>query len=255
MRARARARHAKPSNLRNVTLTTGLATVVTVPLMAQPAAAHNSGGSSSSYSASGLLRVGSTGPAVAAVQRRLDIAADGVFGRQTRAAVVAFQRSRGLTADGVVGPRTAAALCTKAASRARASAVRESTTSVRVSAARSSSTGSAIVRAAASHAGKPYRWGATGPNAFDCSGFTQYVHRQAGISIPRTSGAQAAAGRRVAKSDKRPGDLIAIYTNGRVSHVAIYAGGNSMWVARRSGTTITKQNIYTSNYSVHRFAR
>ncbi|MDP9496381.1 MAG: C40 family peptidase, partial [Actinomycetota bacterium] len=101
---------------------------------------------------------------------------------------------------------------------------------------------------------KPYIYGASGPNAFDCSGFVQYVYRQVGVSLPRTSGAQAAFARPVSKDAKRPGDLIIISTGGRVSHIAIYAGGNKMWVARRSGTTITKQTIYTSNYRVGRVA-
>ena len=58
----------------------------------------------------GSLQFGSRGPGVAAVQRALGIAADGIFGPQTRAAVKAFQRGHGLVADGVVGPRTAATL-------------------------------------------------------------------------------------------------------------------------------------------------
>ena len=58
----------------------------------------------------GVLKVGSGGPAVTALQRKLGIAADGVFGRQTRAAVRRFQRRNGLTADGIAGPQTLGAL-------------------------------------------------------------------------------------------------------------------------------------------------
>ena len=258
MRARARARHAKPSNLRNVTLTTGLATAVTVPLMAQPASAHTAGSSSSGSSshASSVLQLGSRGPAVVALQRRLDVRADGDFGPRTRAAVVAFQRRAGLAADGVVGPRTRAALAGKAVANrsSRASAVRAvNTTTRRVTTTRASSKGAAAVALAAQQRGKPYRYGATGPNSFDCSGLVQYVWGRLGVKVPRTSGAQAAFSRRVAKSDAQLGDLVIIYTGGRVTHVGIYAGNHSMWVARRSGTTITKQRIYTSNYSIGRF--
>ena len=258
---RARARHAKPSQLRTVTLTTGLATAVTVPLMAQPASAHSTGAGSSSASASSssLLRQGAQGSAVTALQRQLHITADGVFGRQTKAAVVRFQSRKGLVADGVVGPRTRAALSgsSSKATNNRASAVRQAVTAshrVSTSAVRASSTGAAAVREASRHVGKPYVYGASGPNAFDCSGFVQYVYRQVGVSLPRTSGAQAAFARSVSKDAKRPGDLIIISSGGRVSHIAIYAGDNKMWVARRSGTTITKQTIYTSNYRVGRVA-
>jgi hypothetical protein len=61
-------------------------------------------------SAAGVLKVGSRGAAVAELQRKLGIAADGVFGPQTRAAVRRFQRRRGLTVDGVAGPQTLSAL-------------------------------------------------------------------------------------------------------------------------------------------------
>lgn len=58
----------------------------------------------------GVLKVGSGGPAVTALQRKLGIAADGVFGRQTRAAVRRFQRRNGLAVDGIAGPQTLGAL-------------------------------------------------------------------------------------------------------------------------------------------------
>ena len=58
----------------------------------------------------GMLKRGARGPDVAAIQRALGIAADGAFGRQTRAAVRAFQARNGLEVDGVVGPITRAAL-------------------------------------------------------------------------------------------------------------------------------------------------
>ena len=67
-----------------------------------------------------VLRVGERGPAVAAVQRRLRIAADGVFGPATRRAVKSFQRRRGLTADGIVGPQTASALRVSLPARSQA---------------------------------------------------------------------------------------------------------------------------------------
>ena len=105
---------------------------------------------------------------------------------------------------------------------------------------------------AASHAGKPYRYGAAGPNAFDCSGFTMYVFAQLGVSLPHNSAAQYDAVRRIAKSDLQLGDLVFMRSGGRISHVGIYAGDNTMWVARRSGTTITRQTLWTSDFLVGR---
>ncbi|MFI8487034.1 C40 family peptidase [Streptomyces rubrogriseus] len=74
--------------------------------------------------------------------------------------------------------------------------------------------------------GSPYVWGATGPNAFDCSGLTQAAYRAAGISLPRTTYAQIDTGRRVARSELLPGDLVFFYSG--ISHVGIYVGNGRM---------------------------
>ncbi|PAK23293.1 hypothetical protein CJD44_29745 [Streptomyces sp. alain-838] len=74
--------------------------------------------------------------------------------------------------------------------------------------------------------GSPYVWGATGPDAFDCSGLTQAAYRAAGVSLPRTTYAQIDAGRRVARSELLPGDLVFFYSG--ISHVGIYVGDGKM---------------------------
>ncbi|MEV0170676.1 NlpC/P60 family protein [Streptomyces sp. NPDC050803] len=74
--------------------------------------------------------------------------------------------------------------------------------------------------------GSPYVWGATGPDAFDCSGLTQAAYRAAGISLPRTTYAQIDAGRRVSRSELLPGDLVFFYSG--ISHVGLYVGNGQM---------------------------
>ncbi|MBM7169678.1 C40 family peptidase [Streptomyces sp. G44] len=74
--------------------------------------------------------------------------------------------------------------------------------------------------------GSPYVWGATGPNAFDCSGLTQAAYRSAGVSLPRTTYAQIAAGKRIPRSALRPGDLVFFYSG--ISHVGMYVGNGQM---------------------------
>ncbi|CAM5504487.1 MULTISPECIES: NlpC/P60 family protein [Streptomyces] len=74
--------------------------------------------------------------------------------------------------------------------------------------------------------GSPYVWGATGPNAFDCSGLTQAAYRAAGVSLPRTTYSQIGAGRRVARSELLPGDLVFFYSG--ISHVGLYIGNGQM---------------------------
>ncbi|MGW2747535.1 NlpC/P60 family protein [Streptomyces sp. NPDC001450] len=74
--------------------------------------------------------------------------------------------------------------------------------------------------------GSPYVWGATGPDAFDCSGLVQAAYRSAGVSLPRTTYTQINAGRRVSRSELQPGDLVFFYSG--ISHVGIYIGNGQM---------------------------
>ncbi len=78
--------------------------------------------------------------------------------------------------------------------------------------------------------GHRYVWGAVGPNTFDCSGFTSYIYRKQGISIPRTAFAQFQSGSKVDRSELKSGDLVFFDTQkhmtGRVNHVGIYIGNN-----------------------------
>ncbi|MER5519157.1 NlpC/P60 family protein [Streptomyces sp. NPDC002763] len=90
----------------------------------------------------------------------------------------------------------------------------------------SDSRAAAAVAYAYSKLGSPYVWGATGPNAFDCSGLAQAAYRSAGVSIPRTTYAQINAGRRVSRSELQPGDLVFFYSG--ISHVGIYIGNGQM---------------------------
>jgi hypothetical protein len=78
----------------------------------------------------------------------------------------------------------------------------------RPAAAASGSPAATAIRYALAQLGKPYRWGAEGPNSFDCSGLVQSAYRAAGINLPRVSRQQYGAGRLVPLSALRPGDLL-----------------------------------------------
>lgn len=92
--------------------------------------------------------------------------------------------------------------------------------------------------------GKPYVWGATGPNSFDCSGLTQKAAAAAGITLPRTSGEQRNAGLPVPLAQIAPGDLVTFTYNdgggnpGPGNHVALYAGGGTVIEAARTGIPV-----------------
>lgn len=108
-----------------------------------------------------------------------------------------------------------------------------------------------VLVVAKSKRGAPYRYGAAGPRAFDCSGYTSWVYRRSGRSIPRTAHAQYAALKKISRNRARAGDLV--FFGGRYkTHVGIYAGGNRMWHAPSSGRSVTLAKIYTSRVA---FAR
>lgn len=105
---------------------------------------------------------------------------------------------------------------------------------------------SRLISVAKSKLGCRYVWGATGPNTFDCSGFTQWSYKQIGINIPRVSGDQGKAGTYVAKSNLQPGDLI--FFKSPISHVGMYIGNGEMIHAPSTGDVIKIVNINSSYY-------
>ncbi|MFD2420906.1 C40 family peptidase [Amycolatopsis pigmentata] len=98
------------------------------------------------------------------------------------------------------------------------------------------SIGVQALRFALTQQGKPYVWGATGPNAYDCSGLVQWAYKQVGVNLPRVAAAQSLVGRPVAQADLQPGDLVFFYTP--VSHVGIYVGGGNVLNAPTAGQNV-----------------
>lgn len=103
----------------------------------------------------------------------------------------------------------------------------------------SSSTAQNVVNAAKSQIGKPYVWGATGPNAYDCSGLVQYAYSQAGKNIGRTTYQQAGAGQHVSVSQAQAGDILMWGDY----HDAIYVGNNQYVHAPQPGQNVTQAII------------
>jgi cell wall-associated NlpC family hydrolase len=97
------------------------------------------------------------------------------------------------------------------------------------------------VNTAMAQQGKPYAWGGSGPNSFDCSGLTQFAFKAAGITLPRTTKAQATVGTPVAKANLQPGDLVFFYSP--ISHVGIYIGNGQMVHAPTSGSVVKTVSV------------
>lgn len=106
-----------------------------------------------------------------------------------------------------------------------------------------------VLAYAASLRGRPYSYGAAGPSAFDCSGYTSYVFAHAvGRTLAHSSATQYANSIKIAKSAIRPGDLVFFTSGGRVYHVGIYAGGGLIWNAPHTGTVVRIETISTSSW-------
>lgn len=122
--------------------------------------------------------------------------------------------------------------CTRTSTRAS-----RSSTNVRAPA---SGNTSGVVNFALSQRGKPYRFGATGPGSYDCSGLVVAAYRSVGISLPHFTGSLLSRGTRVSRADLRPGDLV--FTSS--SHVGIYLGDNQMVAAPHRGANVRTQSVY-----------
>ena len=108
---------------------------------------------------------------------------------------------------------------------------------------KSETTGEDIVAYAKKFLGYKYVYGASGPNSFDCSGFTSYVYKHFGYSLNRTSGGQRSNGSGVSKSDLEPGDILCFS-----GHVGIYIGGNKFIHAANPSKGVIISSLSESYY-------
>lgn len=109
-----------------------------------------------------------------------------------------------------------------------------------------------VIALAEKYSGRPYRWGAAGPKAFDCTGFTKFIFKKVGVKLPH-SGGQGTKGKKVSRKNARPGDLVIFRdSSGRVFHAAIYAGGNKMYDAPTYGKKTGQHRIWSQHVEFRR---
>jgi len=114
-----------------------------------------------------------------------------------------------------------------------------------------------VLQTAKKFLGVKYVWAANGPSAFDCSGFTKYVFKKNGISLPRYSGHQANIGKKIKFSELQKGDLVFFDTTKKftkkVNHVGIFIGDNKFIHASSGGhkvmiTSFEKKKFYKNKF-------
>ncbi len=192
----------------------------------------SAGSGSTSTGTSSILRPGMSGSSVSSLQQKLknkgyfSANVTGYYGSITTSAVRSFQRANGLSADGIAGPATMNKLNSSSSSN--------NTTSKPSVSTPSSSSASKVTSYGKRFVGTPYVWGGTSPSGFDCSGFLNYVYRNAaGVSLPRTVAGIYSTGTRV--STPSPGDIVFFETyQPGASHAGIYLGGGQFLHASSS---------------------
>ena len=209
-------------------LAVGLAIALASPLATSAATAADGGFET--------LRKGDSGPRVLLAQRVLDVdPRTGSFNDKTKRAVRQFQDRRNFDVTGIINERTYSAL------QKRWESIQEARAKIDRKYSR-------IMKVARNQKGDPYRYGAAGPNAFDCSGLTMYVYKQAtGRNLQHLATAQFRAGERISRKQARPGDLVFMHNNGDIYHASIYAGHGEIIHAGRTGTNVQRDPIWTSS--------
>ncbi len=109
-----------------------------------------------------------------------------------------------------------------------------------------------MLKEAKKHLGKQYVWAANGPKTFDCSGFTCYVSKKSGISLPRTSIRQGEVGTKINRNELKEGDLVFFDTSkekkGFINHVGIYIGGGNFIHASSGAKRVVISSLNQSFY-------
>jgi cell wall-associated NlpC family hydrolase len=156
-------------------------------------------------------------------------------------------RSTNKTASSTVNKSAKTVITVKPKTRTTSTTSRSTSASIPTS-----SKASAVISTAKSFVGVPYVWGGDSPSGFDCSGFSQYVLKQNGISVPRTAADQYTVGISVSKSNLRVGDMVFFTTyKAGASHLGFYIGnGNFIHASSSKGVTISSlsNTYYSSHY-------
>lgn len=121
--------------------------------------------------------------------------------------------------------------------------------------AASSAAVKAVIEYAKKQLGKPYRWGGTGPDRFDCSGLTMMAYRSIGVNIPRISEDQVHFGKKIPRGKEQPGDLVFFGDPNAPHHVGMVVKKGLMINAPHTGDVVRYANYYKGYSDLSAFAR
>ncbi|WP_335978422.1 C40 family peptidase [Streptomyces sp. CA2R106] len=170
-----------------------------------------------------------------------------------KAAAAAKAKAAKAEAAAKAAAQSAATASTGSAGQSSTTATTAATTSGTTATAASSSKADQLIAFLKSQLGKPYVYGATGPDSYDCSGLTQAAFASIGIDIPRTSQEQSTAGTPVSLSALQPGDLIFWGGEGSAYHVGVFIGNGQYLDAANSSTPVAIHQLadYEPDWAVN----
>lgn len=190
--------------------------------------------------------------AIDAEIKRLDALHRTIAAAEAAAAAKAAQEAAAARAAAAAEAEAArAAAAEKTAATASATSPIRSTSSLFIGgqcpAVPITTAGGVAAKTACSQIGKPYEWGADGPDTFDCSGLTQYAWASAGVSLTHFTGAQWTAGTPVSRDNLRTGDLVFFYSD--LHHVGIYVGNGLLVHAPHTGDVVRMARLADMDYA------
>ncbi|MCQ4081262.1 C40 family peptidase [Streptomyces sp. RB6PN25] len=257
IRSRRHARHTRPNWAKRAGVAGGVLSVAALTAAASPASAETTGELPAINEVTQTLDLSqlraADATAQAAVNYELQAAQDQASADALKAAQAqkAADQARA-AAEKAAQQRAAAAKAAaeKAAQQAQSSA---SSASSAVSSSVSSASGSiaGVISFLEAQVGKPYVYGSTGPDSYDCSGLTQAAFKTIGIDLPRTSQDQSDTGTPVSLSNLQPGDLLFWGGQGSAYHVGVYVGNGNFIAAQNPSEGIVLKPL---SYSEPDFA-
>ena len=194
------------------------------------------------YGTKPFLSAGDRGVHVVRLQRALRAAGytsmtgTGYYGPLTVTAVKAVQRGNGFKATGLIGPKFWGLLQSGRLKPGKKASPSPSPAPAPSAVSSKGSKGAIALAFAKKQLGDSYGYGGSGPNRWDCSGLTKGAYKAAGVKLPHSAKGQMKYGKKVAKSQLKPGDLVFFYSP--VRHVSLYAGGGKVIHASRPGKPV-----------------
>ncbi|WP_435837931.1 C40 family peptidase [Streptantibioticus parmotrematis] len=246
---RRHARHTQPNWVKRAGVTGGVIGAAVLTAAASPASAAPATGDAPVNEVTQTLDLSQLRAADATAQAAVNYQLQAAEQQASTAAVkTAQQHKQADDAKAAAAAKAAKERAEQAASRSQerpSLSLASDSSSASSSSSSSSASGSvaSVVSFVESQVGKAYVMGATGPDAYDCSGLVQAAYRTIGVDLPRVSEDQSTAGTQVSLSDLQPGDILYWGSAGSAYHVAIYVGGGNFVGAQNPSSGVVEHPL------------